>query len=193
VPIWVDEVPFITAQSLPAAPQLTPSLWKDAFLGPDAREVRDVIGAVVVCLQRLEGPTLSLPDDGLLSSHSAARKRLEDTVQGLKELLQAVGEVKSQIEEERGGVGEVPGLVVLVGKEEKKQRDGDQNNSTPQSVEFGVEWWDGELVDMGMLEFEVVAWDPKAEEMKDRRNEFGGQFFSLFFPFPFYKIFLLFN
>ena len=188
----------IETQPISTEPQLTPSFWKDEFLGPEAREVREVIGAVVVCLQTTGGPTFSLPDDGLPSSHTVAKKRLEDAVQGLKELLRAVGEVKGQIEEERGGMGEVPGLVVLVGKEEKKQKDGgagnregtdhDESNLVRQSAEFGAEWWDEELAEMGVFGFEVVAWDPKAEEVKGRRNEFGGQFifnfYFLTFDFP---------
>ncbi|KAK2799522.1 hypothetical protein FQN51_006836 [Onygenales sp. PD_10] len=201
IPIWVDELPFshlsapstspsTTAQKhqvqTPASDEQGPSsiTWKNEFLSEEAREVRDVIGAVVVCIQK---PTAisAVPGDGAVSQ---AREQIDKRVQGLKSLLGAVAEVRGQIEQERGGVGEVPGLVVLVGGDEggkegerKRGRIGDldagvddADSELEEIVEFSTRWWEDELSEMGIFELEIVAWDPKAEEeTKGKRNLFG--------------------
>jgi hypothetical protein len=66
-------------------------------------------------------------------------------VRALKDFLKMIGEVKSQIEEERGGIGEVPGLLVLMETKGKPQRGEDDVFSAP--------WWEDELYAMGVIEF----------------------------------------
>ncbi|KAK2813377.1 hypothetical protein FQN50_000692 [Emmonsiellopsis sp. PD_5] len=205
IPIWVDELPFShlsapspsssststsTAQDqehqtqTPAASdeqQPNSITWKNEFLSEEAREVRDVIGAVVVVIQK-PAAVSAVPGDEAVSR---AREQVDKRVRGLKGLLGAVAEVRSQIERERGGVGEVPGLVVLVGGDEGRKEGGrigggldagvgDADAGLEEIVEFSTRWWEDELSEMGIFELEIVAWDPKGEEeTKGKRNLFG--------------------
>ncbi|PGH17608.1 hypothetical protein AJ79_00969 [Helicocarpus griseus UAMH5409] len=186
IPIWVDELPFSSASTSTSSTlqssttnhnqQHTSSTWRSEFLSEEAREVRDVIGAVIICIER---PSRIAPE------FSQPREHKDRHVQGLKELLSAVAEVRNQIEEERGSVGEVPGLVVLVGKDEEgKDRvnglDSPElgngaggEDGLEEIVEFSTRWWEEELSEMGHFELEVVAWDPKGEDEREKRNMFG--------------------
>lgn len=156
VPIWVDEIPTTTSSSpsldLPSAVadagnkeeeeiETTPQ-WKTTFLSSEAREVRDAIGAIVLCVRN---PSLSIsravPKEALEiatsagSSSSTLQTVIEQDgvdavdrrdVRFIKELVSIVSELKAKIEEERNGgeddggegdvVGgaEVPGILVLV-------------------------------------------------------------------------------
>lgn len=91
-----------------------------------------------------------------------------------------IADVKSQTEEERGEMGEVPGLLVLIGdKPSSKQRSNQEQEDAEDEVKdeelFGAAWWEDELYDMGVFGFEVVLWDPKADKNdEERRNQFGG-------------------
>ncbi|OAX81806.1 hypothetical protein ACJ72_03848 [Emergomyces africanus] len=209
IPIWVDELPFpfnTTAASLLSQSHPNESIfreagsqsqlphhhsataWRSEFLSDEAREVRDVIGAVVVCIERpVARPPVAVPEGD--PDISRERENRSEIVQGIKELLSVVAEVRNRIEEERGGGGEVPGLVVLVGKDEGgKKADGNVNGNgsgirglgnggddgeLEQIVEFSTRWWEEELSEMGHFELEVVAWDPQTEEGEDKRNIFG--------------------
>ncbi|EEH45848.1 uncharacterized protein PADG_01998 [Paracoccidioides brasiliensis Pb18] len=207
IPIWVDELPLppISTSSLPQSqstteesiPPLTePQLplhngsltWKSEFLSDEAREVRDVIGAIIVCIER---PAMiqpvPLPNGGPDISQAMENRNM--CVRYLKELLSAVAEVRNQIEEERGGAGEVPGLVVLVGKLEGGKKgegkgksgaegldslgSGDYGDAQEQIMVFSTRWWEEQMSEMGHFELEVVTWDPKEEETKEKRNVFG--------------------
>lgn len=107
-------------------------------------------------------------------------------VRGLKEFVKAVGEVRALIEEERGGVGEVPGLVVLVG--EKKTGSGkvgsggggeeDEDGLGLEIDEvFSEGWWEDQVCEMGLMGMEVVRWGGKeGEEEEEGRNRYGGMF-----------------
>lgn len=200
IPIWVDEVPLPlpsssssdgtkSSSSASSAPTPTPTQWKDEFLSSEARVVRDAIGAVVVCFQNPEAPSHALPREAQEQQRQVSESERGD-VRALKDLLKMVGEVKGLIEEERGGLGEVPGVVVLVGKKREKQ---DNNNNKKQNgagsgldgleeegeepaEPFSTGWWEDELYEMGIMEFEVVAWDPRTdpEGKEERRNRFGG-------------------
>ncbi|OJJ44082.1 hypothetical protein ASPZODRAFT_135539 [Penicilliopsis zonata CBS 506.65] len=119
--------------------------WTHEFSGSEARIVRDAIGAVAVCVQNHDGAS----------------------VEGVKPLLKAVGEVKSVIETERG-MGEVPGLLVLVGKVTAPI--GEESENEPE--DFTSAWWEDQLCELGLMEFEVVVWDPKGKDC-DKRNVFG--------------------
>lgn len=210
IPIWVDEIP------LPAAPQgehahahtLThthtqtqtqtqteeegksapspspsPAQWAVEFSSADARVVRDAIGALVICIRNLEdSPT----------NTGAGTPESRDDVRNLKEFLSAVGRVKGVIEEERGEVGDVPVLLVLVGSEqghkdanarlgagvdarnlEEVDADADASDEP-----FSAGWWEDQLFEMGMMGVEVVEWDPKGVE-GGQRNVYGGSSFLL--------------
>ncbi|KKZ61694.1 hypothetical protein EMCG_03803 [[Emmonsia] crescens] len=210
IPIWVDELPFPynttsasslsqsqsdestfreTESQLPLPHHHSSAAWRSEFLSDEAREVRDVIGAVVVCIERpVVTPSTPVPVTSDGPDISRDREHRNRSVQGLKELLSAVAEVRNRIEEERGGMGEVPGLVILVGKDEggekaegyakgkgsgiERPKNGGDDGELEQVVEFGARWWEEELSEMGHFELEVVAWDPKAEE-EDKRNIFG--------------------
>ncbi|PGH21661.1 hypothetical protein AJ80_03094 [Polytolypa hystricis UAMH7299] len=176
------------------------SHWKTEFLSPEAREVRDVIGAIIICIKRPEGvvASSSVPAGAVVPQN--ARDHVEQSARALKEFVQAIAEVKGLIEEERGGLGEVPGLVVLVGRNEDKGSggmkgaggavrlddddkdfgglgDGGVGGDDADIEPFSVRWWDEELSQLGIFDFEVVVWDPRkvAEEAdgKVERNQFG--------------------
>ncbi|KAJ9292570.1 hypothetical protein DTO271G3_8639 [Paecilomyces variotii] len=185
VPIWVDEVPLLhTTDSSSSSSEntSTSTRWKDEFLGADARVVRDAIGAVVLCVRNPEAPSSAVPQEAVPADKHDG---VAEEVRALKDLIKVVGEVKGQIEEERGGMGEVPTLLVLAssssGKEREKGKErmrtgGDEVDEPKAEERFGVGWWEDELYDMGVMEFEVVEWDPKNKEEENgsvRRNPFG--------------------
>ncbi|KAI5310401.1 hypothetical protein KEM55_007538 [Ascosphaera atra] len=157
--------------------------WRTLFLGEEAREVRDVIGAIIICVQR--------PTEGMVSSSvpgelvpQNAHELCERRAQTLKDAVRAVADVKELIEEERGGLGEVPGLLVVLDKEEGRTgqavgssndgEDRDEGSAEQPQTLLGSAWWDEELSQMGIFEFEVIGWDPEAPEIKGAKNEFGG-------------------
>ncbi|KAE8392016.1 alpha and gamma adaptin binding protein p34-domain-containing protein [Aspergillus alliaceus] len=184
VPIWVDEIPL----PIPSSPHsssspletlaeekkpgeengkedkeietetLTPETWKSEFSGSEARVVRDAVGGVIICI-RNEGL-----DPGVGSDTGT-----EDLPEwrGLRAFLEAVGGVKGVMDEERGGLGDVLGLVVLVGRESAGSADDDGGEKT-----FSVPWWEDRLFDLGLVGFEVVSWDPR-ENKKEVRDHFG--------------------
>lgn len=98
-------------------------------------------------------------------------------VDRIKDLARAVIQVKALAEEERGEIGDIPGVVVLVGdKYEKGPSVASKQNDGDASAEYGALWWDEELSDLGVGSgLEVVFWDPKgATEDPSARNEYGG-------------------
>ncbi|EEA23070.1 hypothetical protein EYB26_006880 [Talaromyces marneffei] len=147
VPIWVDEIP--TASSPPQSSTVatiptneeaieSTSQWKTSFLSDEAREVRDAIGAIVLCVRN---PALAIsravPKEALSLATTVGSSTLQtaieedskdaaerEDVRSIKELMGIVSELKSKIEEERNGgdedegdlVGgaEVPGILVLI-------------------------------------------------------------------------------
>jgi hypothetical protein len=109
--------------------------------------------------------------------------------------MRDIGAVKSCIDEERGGYGDVPGVFVLVGtrsaavpKSSTSREDtglelgvddvdsGDAAGDTP----FSVGWWEDQLFDLGLFGWEVVEWDPVEQGTEKTRNKFGGK--MMFFP-----------
>ncbi|KAH8428318.1 adaptin-binding domain-containing protein [Aspergillus melleus] len=222
VPVWVDEIALegesslppvstSTATAEPAQPQsankfegeqeqieepiTTPSLWKKEFSGPEAQVVRDAIGAVVLCIVNpTPGASSSSSSSGASGSSSKTEiaPETQTQVDRLREFLRAVGDVRALIEEERGGLGDVPGLVVLVGGggqgatgQQKKQDlgggrggggggqgsgmgdlsadlGGDLDLDVDAEEPFSVPWWEDQLYEMGLIGMEVVSWDPKA-------------------------------
>jgi hypothetical protein len=152
------------------------SSWKTEFLGGEAREVRNAIGAVVLCVLN---PSLNAPPHdhnnhhvGLqgpaartTSSSSLIVSHRED-VRAIKELIHMIGEVKNKIEEERGdgeeeaGVGgDVPSLLVIVGESSKHQQSQPASQTAPRAtrdLEDEVE---------ETLDFEVFGTDWWEEEI----------------------------
>lgn len=223
VPVWVDEIALDGSESeaetgvesagtgaeAEAEPLTTPSVWKTEFSGPDAKVVRDAIGAVVVCIVN---PTLapspspapnvnlgldldSTPESTVTEpsrTRTAPETQAQTQTQSLKNFLRAVGEVRALIEEERGGMGDVPGLVVLVdqgGQTVQKGQNGtegadalgeDDLEGVDADEPFSIPWWEDQLYDMGLLGMEVVRWDAKGgKEMEtEERNQFGGIYLS---------------
>ncbi|KAJ5776090.1 uncharacterized protein N7511_001101 [Penicillium nucicola] len=203
VPLWVDEIP------LPSAPQpsdsetqpqaqsqtQTPTAeqWKTEFLSPEAEIVRDAVGALVVCAHPPSESTLPRPDprlDADADADAGADPATHPDVVALLALMQNIGAVKGQIDEERGGVGDVPGVFVLVGKKKGGGSSGGAIGSGSGAVDpdelalgvdgddlgggdaapFSVGWWEDQFYDMGLLGWEVVQWDPKG----DGEGEGGG-------------------
>ncbi|EER24907.1 hypothetical protein CPC735_015050 [Coccidioides posadasii C735 delta SOWgp] len=194
IPIWVDEIP-IPAVSSPASlhshtsqaeqENNTPSTWSATFLAPPAAEVRAAIGAILILLQKPVSVSSAVPS----GEATVERERVREGIAALKTVVKAVADVKRKIEEERGdsGIGDVPGLVILVGSEDKRRSKqlgenfedaclgGGGDGGLREMAEYGVRWWDEELTGMGIYDFEVVGWDPAGAETEGekRRNEFG--------------------
>ncbi len=154
--------------------------WSREFSGSEARVVRDAIGAVMICI-RNPGPVPS-PVPGSTETEAA----IEDSegVRALKAFVNAVGGVRALIEEERGEIGSVPGLLVLGGKQKNEKHGGKQVKGADEDVNeldgsfdepFSIGWWEDQLCEMGLIGFEVVKWDgTPIEQEGEERNEYGG-------------------
>lgn len=209
VPVWVDEVPIATeaAESSagtspdPSTAQSTttetetppkPGQWRTEFLSDEAEIVRDAVGAIVICVQS--------PADADGSSNSADPASRAD-VRAVQDLMRDIGAVKSCIDEERGGVGDVPGIFVLVRKSRAAARVPSQSQESAaldledslgdelSETSFSVGWWEDQLFDMGLVGWEVVEWDPQDTRTEKTRNQFGGK--SCFWLWLFHSIFQL--
>ncbi|RAK88461.1 hypothetical protein BO79DRAFT_245753 [Aspergillus costaricaensis CBS 115574] len=186
VPIWVDEIPLpvpdSSSASTPSASgsTISPAQWKAEFSSPEAQVVRDAIGAVMICFRN---PVQMDPVPGQQESQQEDDVEDRDDVRGLKEFVRAVGEVRALIEEERGGVGEVPGLVVLVGEKTKTVASGKVGGESEDEDGLGLEidevfsegWWEDQVCEMGLMGMEVVRWGGKEGEDEDEkgRNRYG--------------------
>ncbi|GKZ19231.1 hypothetical protein AbraIFM66951_008065 [Aspergillus brasiliensis] len=186
VPIWVDEIPLPNPDPAIPSPSASPSAlgsttispaqWQTEFSSPEAQVVRDAIGAVMICFRN---PVQMDPVPG------QEQQDVEDRadVRGLKEFVKAVGEVRSLIEEERGGMGEVPGLIVLVGEKAKTKtgsRGGDGGGEEDEDglgleidEVFSEGWWEDQVCEMGLMGMEVVRWAGQEEEQEEGRNRYG--------------------
>jgi hypothetical protein len=183
VPVWVDEIPLAIQQDANATPAPTAEQWKTEFLSADAEIVREAVGALVVCAHN-PGDAPSPPP-----SNEDVDPVERPDVRALRDLMRGVGAVKERVDEERGGVGDVPGVFVLVGG--RKGAVSGQQKSQDSSAELGlgvddddlgggndapfsVAWWEDQLFDMGLLGWEVVEWDPKEVKEVETRNQYGG-------------------
>ena len=190
IPIWVDEIPL---SSGPGAPTPTPETketsagttqWKTEFSGPEARVVRDAIGGVMVCIRNPQ------PPNGRGGEEDIAER---NDVKSIKDFLRCIGDVKRLVEEERGdiGFGEVLGVIVLeesssgsksASSADKKRvsEDDDELDTGPAEEEpFSIPWWEDQLDEIGLMDFDVVKWDSGAAEEDDKRDKYGGAFFFL--------------
>lgn len=183
VPIWVDEIsPPVddTTEENAENEDEKKGEWKTEFLSDEAQIVRDAIGALLVCARNPVAPSKAIPVEAY--NHLAETEHETSNnkhVQIIKNTVRIINEVKHKTEEERdGGMGEVPGLLVLLtdnnsnnitGKEKQDDDDGYQ----PEQVEpYSAAWWEDTLYEMGIIGFEVVLWDPASPESKEK-NEFG--------------------
>ncbi|KAF3483643.1 uncharacterized protein GIQ15_02967 [Arthroderma uncinatum] len=187
IPIWVDEVPSISIAESSTKPALpaghednagSPDIWRNEFLSAEAREVRDAIGAIIVCVQRPKPPDPALREDKVVDgSENKYSTVFQNAVDRVKEITRAVGEVKALAEEERGEIGDVPGLIMLIGEdgERKPSTASEDEDSHTCAIEYGAMWWDEELSDLGTGSgIEVVCWDPKeGKEASSAKNEYG--------------------
>ncbi|KAG2415035.1 hypothetical protein HFD88_006225 [Aspergillus terreus] len=186
VPIWVDEIPLDTDhRSSPPAPAstttpaeekaVTPTQWQTEFSSPEAQVVRDAIGALIICVRNLDAPAPPPPSEAE-GENPAPEVDTRADVRALIDFLRAVGAVRALIEDERGGVDEVPAVVVLVGRTETAAAatttTEDDSPGLDGEAPFSVPWWEDQLFEMGMVGVEVVAWDPRAGEA-ETRNRFG--------------------
>ncbi|KAJ5515205.1 hypothetical protein N7527_006765 [Penicillium freii] len=187
VPVWVDEIPLAIhdpdTQSTPT-PAPTAEQWKTEFLSTEAEIVREAVGALVVCAHT---PSDATPPPG---SNANADPAERPDVRALRDLMRGIGAVKERIDEERGGLGDVPGVFVLIGsrKGAAGAAAGQQGPKDPdaglglgvddedlggETVPFSVGWWEDQFFDMGLLGWEVVEWDPKEVLEVETRNQYG--------------------
>jgi hypothetical protein len=187
IPLWVDEIPLPDKEKTE-----TISQWRTEFLGGEAEIVRDAVGALVVVVH---APELSstLPSDQHADTGIAER----DDVLAVRGLMSDVGAVKAIIDEERGGMGDVPGVLVLVGAkksvsvaakttatdEDELELVGDEELGED-AAPLSVGWWEDQMFDMGLFGWEVIEWDPAEQGGEATRNKFGG----MLFPFLLYYV-----
>ena len=114
-------------------------------------------------------------------------------VKSIKDFLRCIGDVKRLVEEERGdiGFGEVLGVIVLVEgsssssssgfkSADRKRVDDDELDTGPAEEEpFSIPWWEDQLDEIGLMDFDVVKWDSGVEE-DDKRDKYGGASLSPF-------------
>ncbi|KAJ5669415.1 Alpha/gamma-adaptin-binding protein p34, partial [Penicillium macrosclerotiorum] len=176
IPLWVDEIPL-------ASTDVVASQWRTEFLSDEAEIVRDAVGALVVCAQKPESSTA--PD--ALDSNIARRP----DIRALLDLMRDVGAVKGRIDEERGGVGDVPGVFVLLGSRKAgvsvstatapSHRDAESALGVDQEdlgdgaidVPLSVAWWEEQLFELGLFGWEIIEWDPQDQGSVKTRNMFG--------------------
>ncbi|KAL2826574.1 hypothetical protein BJY01DRAFT_145324 [Aspergillus pseudoustus] len=212
VPIWVDEIPISTSTSTSAPPTTTtkpenvdtnasastglktpeggkgeedpPSQWAREFSSEEAQVVRDAIGAVMICIRNPTPPPVAPSLDGEGSAPAAETVDDRDDVRALKAFVNAIGTVRALIEEERGEIGTVPGLLVLGVRRElknkkktepRKEDDLDLGADLEDGLDepFSVGWWEDQLVEMGLMGFEVIEWDSFRSENEEGRNKYG--------------------
>lgn len=195
VPVWVDEIPLSVPGGTETGDSLrenkregseqTPSLWKSEFCSDEAKVVRDAIGGIVVCVLNPEDRTSTLPSGSEAGGEDPGQR---PDVQSIKEYILSIASVKAKIEEERGTISDVAGLVVLVGKRQPDNNvksggnmnddEGILDDLSPvggeEETPFTPTWWEDQLSDLGVMEFEVVDWDPRADGEAESRNKFGG-------------------
>lgn len=197
VPVWVDEIPTAgnppeTETGAEAATAL--AQWKTEFSSTEARIVRDAIGGVMVCIRN---------PDALRDTADTADPTDREDVKALKDFLRCIGDVKRLIQTEREGqddndeddedgdgglgvgLGDVLGVIVLVedGNRDAKPRkpvdaddlDADLGAGVDTEEPFSVSWWEDQLDDIGLMDFEVVSWDPRVGE-DDSKDKYGGLF-----------------
>lgn len=194
VPIWVDEIPPSSSSSVGATAageqieESTPQ-WRTSFLSDEAREVRDAIGAIVLCVRN---PALSIsravPREALglvpAGSSNTLQTAIEEDnkdaaeradVRQIKDLVGIVSELKTKIEEERNGgddeedgdmagQAEVPGLLVLIDESHSssstlKKKD-DEDEGLEAEEPFTSPWWEEILYEQGIFGMEVIQWTP---------------------------------
>ncbi|OKL55892.1 hypothetical protein UA08_08948 [Talaromyces atroroseus] len=139
IPIWVDEIPLASSFSLSSPKkekeEEEATQWKTSFLSREAREVRDAIGAILICVRNPKSLISgAVPreayDEHHLSEFSSSSDRAEEVsriisennkdpvdrgdVEVIKDLVSIVGELKTTIEEERNG---------LEGREEEEEEE----------------------------------------------------------------------
>ncbi|EKV13177.1 Alpha/gamma-adaptin-binding protein p34 [Penicillium digitatum] len=188
VPVWVDEIPLEihdpdTQSTTTPAP--TAEQWKTEFLSTEAEIVREAVGALVVCAHT---PSDVRPVPG---SNVKADPAERPDVRALRDLMRGISAVKDRIDEERGELGDVPGVFVLIGSRKgaasvgvsqqgSKDPDADlglgvddEDLDGGDTVPFSVSWWEDQFYDMGLLGWEIVEWDPKEVLEAETRNQYG--------------------
>lgn len=186
VPVWVDEIPLAIQHADAQATAPTAEQWKTEFLSTDAEIVREAVGALVVCAHT--PAETSSPTPG---SDEDADPAERPDVRALLDLMRGIGAVKERIDEERGGLGDVPGVFVLVGNRKGAAAAGHQKSKDPdaelglgvddddlgggEAAPLSVGWWEDKFFDMGLLGWEVVEWDPKEVKEVETRNQYGGE------------------
>lgn len=198
IPIWVDEIPLSAAptENTPAETNESAGTtqWKTEFSGPEARVVRDAIGGVMVCIRNPQPPSAGGGGGGDKDEDIAER----NDVKSIKDFLRCIGDVKRLVEEERGdiGFGEVLGVIVLMEASGSKgapsadrkrvnedEDDDELDTGAAEEEPFSIPWWEDQLDEIGLMDFDVVKWDSGVEE-DDKRDKYGGAspFFFFFTP-----------
>ncbi|KAJ5726745.1 uncharacterized protein N7483_008102 [Penicillium malachiteum] len=182
IPVWVDEVPLPINLTTDSEKEST-TQWRTEFLSDEAEIVRDAVGALVVAVQN--------PREGDPSPGATPESRAD--VRALRGLMRDIGAVKERIDEERGGMGDVPGVFILVGATKSAPPDSTSSSTNaaghgdPDELALGDEdglegiedlplsagWWEDQLFDCGLVGWEVVEWDPKMQGAEKTKNKFG--------------------
>ncbi|KAL3464141.1 alpha and gamma adaptin binding protein p34-domain-containing protein [Aspergillus heterothallicus] len=163
-----------------------PSQWAREFSSEEAQVVRDAIGAVMICIRNPTLPPVTPSLDGQGPAQPVETVDVRDDIRALKSFVNAIGTVRALIEEEREEIGAVPGLLVLGIRREqpnKKKRPELQKDDDNLNLDAGLEdgldepfsvgWWEDQLVEMGLIGFEVIEWDINGSGNGEERNKYG--------------------
>ncbi|KAJ0426460.1 alpha and gamma adaptin binding protein p34-domain-containing protein [Aspergillus carlsbadensis] len=213
VPIWVDEIPTVTSTTARSSPPATggestdvstsakaelkpleggkegedpPSQWAREFSTEEAQVVREAIGAVMICIRNPTPLPVAPSLDGRAPALPTKMVDDRDDVRALRSFINAIGTVRALVEEERGEIGAVPGLLVLGVKRDRQKKkktevlkEDDLDLGVDAELEdglddpFSVGWWEDQLVEMGLMGFEVIEWDSSRPEKEEERNKYG--------------------
>ena len=174
VSIWVDEVPFhhktgsdtcIPSKSTKGidrgggnVDEDIPTLetYKSILLSEEAREVRDVIGGIILTLPI--STSLSAPRGATGTDASSLSRAASSTLEVYEEVLHAITEIRDEVESERGS--DVAGILVLTSLPPAIA-----TSTTVSSAELSqdkleeiVSTWEEGLLERGILGWDVVAW-----------------------------------
>ncbi|CAL5872413.1 uncharacterized protein PFLUO_LOCUS6677 [Penicillium psychrofluorescens] len=188
IPVWVDEIPLATETPGTVHTDTTPPTaeqWRTEFLSAEAEVVREAVGALVVCVRSPR----DIPSEPQPDINGNADPAEREDVRALRDLMRGVGAVKERIDEERGGIGDVPGVFVLVGSRQKglkaaqaadpsdelglRDDEDELGDGGDDDAPFSVGWWEDQLFDMGLLGWEVIEWDPREQNLEPTKNRFG--------------------
>ncbi|KKY18905.1 putative small nuclear ribonucleoprotein sm d3 [Phaeomoniella chlamydospora] len=183
VGIWVDEIPYSIqkasapasdaknidlADDRPSESEDVPSLssYKSLLLSSEAKEVRDVIGGIILTLP---APTWTSNSGG--DDTTKFEEECRFAVREYVDFITAVTEIRDEIEGERGN--DVAGVIALTPSMDQTNNRG---KISQEILDTLVTIWEEAMLEQGIFGWDIVAWQtyPGHEaRSQDATNEYG--------------------